>query len=223
MSNTQQVAVLGLGRFGVAVANELSRLGHEVLAVDRNEHAVRDLAPDVTHAVEADITDEETLRELGIGSLDAAIVAVASNIEASILSTVVLKRMGVPRIVAKAGTEIHGSILEQVGASRVAYPERETGIRIAHSFAAPAVRDYLDLAPGYGMARVPVQSDWVNKSLAELDLPGKYRLTIIAVSRGNTVLLNPRATEVVRAGDDLTIAGLDEDLVRLPASAAPNR
>ena len=221
--NTQQVAVLGLGRFGVAVANELTRLGHEVLAVDRNEQAIREISQDVTHAVEADITDEDTLRELGIGALDAAIVAVASNLEASILSTVVLKRIGVPTIVAKAGTEIHGAILEQVGANRVAYPERETGVRLAHSFAAPAVRDYLDVAPGYGMARVPVQAEWVNRTLADLDLPGKYRLTIIALTRGNTVTLNPRAGELIHLGDDLTIAGLDEDLARLPASTLPRR
>src|SRR5687767_13975391 len=119
-----QFAVLGLGRFGVEVAQELTRLGHEVLAVDRNERTVREVADAVTHPVQADITDREALRELGIGGFDAVIVAVASNLEGSILATVTLKQLEVRRIVARAQTEIHGAILEKVGADRVVYPEQ---------------------------------------------------------------------------------------------------
>ena len=217
MCPMKQVVVLGMGRFGSAVAFELTRLGHEVLAIDHNERAVREVTSGVTHAVEADITDQEAMRALGVGQFDAAIVAVATNIEASIFSTVTLKTLGVPRIVAKAGSEVHGSILRQVGAHRVVYPEHETGVRVAHSFAAPGVRDYLDVAPGYGFARVPVPDEWIGRSVADLDLPAAYHVTPMALHRSESVTLNPHRSEVLRSGDELIVAGLDEDLARLPA------
>jgi trk system potassium uptake protein TrkA len=219
MTTRHSVAVLGLGRFGQSVARELTRLGHDVLALDRSERIVQSVADDVTHAVQADITDEDALRELGVGDFDTAIVGVSTNLEASILTTVLLKRLGVRRIVAKAGNELHGSILQQVGASRVVYPERETGLRVAHSFAAPGVHDYLDVAPGYGFARVGAAEALTGKTLSELDLPGKLGVTAVALHRGGTVTLNPHPSERLRAGDELIVAGLDEDLERLPGEA----
>jgi trk system potassium uptake protein TrkA len=218
MSTKQHVAVLGLGRFGQAVARELTRLGHDVLVIDSSEKAVEELADEVTHAAQADVTDTDALQELGLGDFDTAIVAISSQLEASILATVLLKRLGVKRILAKAANELHGSILEQVGASRVVYPERETGLRVAHSFAAPGVRDYLDVAPGYGFARVPVFEGWIGKRLGELDLRGSCGVSVMALYRDGTVSLHPHPSEVVRAGDQLIVAGLDEDLERLPAS-----
>jgi trk system potassium uptake protein TrkA len=218
MHTKQPVAVLGLGRFGEAVARELSRLGHEVLAIDSNEKLVEEIADDVTHAVEADVTDAEALRELGLADFDTAIVAISSELEVSILATVLLKRLGVKRVLAKAANQLHGSILEQVGASRVYYPERETGIRVAHSFAAPGVRDYLDAAPGYGFARVQVNEGWVGKQLGELDLLGTCGVTVVAHSRGDAVALYPDAAEVLQAGDQLIVAGRDDDLERLPGA-----
>ena len=217
MSTSLQVAVLGLGRFGLSVASELTRLGHEVLAVDNDERAVRESAGSVTHAVQADITDQEALKELGVARFDAVIVAVASNLEASILCTVTLKQIGVARVIAKAGTEIHGSILEQVGASRVVYPERETGLRLAHSFAAAGVRDYLDVAPGYGFARVEAPAAWVGQRLGAIDLRGNYKVTPVALRRESGVTLNPHISEVLQQADDLIVAGLDEDIARLPS------
>lgn len=220
MTTKRQVAVLGLGRFGMAVARELTRLGHEVLAVDFNPRVVQDAADEVTHAVQADITDGEALEQLGLRDFDAAIVGVSSSLEASILATVLLRRLGVKRILAKAANDLHGSILEQVGASRVIYPERETGIRVAHSFAAPGVRDYLDVAPGYGFARVSIGDAYAGKSLREIDLRRTLHLTPIALVRGGVVTLNPHESEVLRRGDDLIVAGLDEDLELLPGSSS---
>ncbi len=216
----RQVAVFGLGRFGQAVARELTRLGHDVLAVDASEKAVQAVAEDVTHAVQADVTDLNALRELGVADFDTAIVGVSSDIEASILATVLLRQLGVRRIVAKAASELHGSILQQVGATRVVYPERETGVRLAHSFAAPGVRDYLDAAPGYGFARVPADG-FAGKSLADLDL-SKHGVSVIALYRSGRVTLNPLSSEVLQAGDELIVAGLDEDLEQLPGTAAPS-
>jgi trk system potassium uptake protein len=212
----RQVAVLGLGRFGLAVAGELTRLGHEVLAVDSGERVVQEVVGEVTHAVQADITDEDALRELGLGDFDAAIIAVSSNLEASILATVLVQRLGVKRIVAKAANPLHGSILQRVGATRVVYPERETGVRVAHSFAATGVRDYLDVAPGYGFARLPVSDALVGSSLGQADLRRAYAVTVVALHRSGEVTLNPLPSEVLRAGDELIVAGRDEDLERLP-------
>jgi trk system potassium uptake protein TrkA len=212
----RQVAVLGLGRFGQAVASELTRLGHEVLAIDSGERVVQEMVGEVTHAVQADVTDEDALRELGLGDFDTAIVAVSSNLEVSILATVLIQRLGVKRIVAKAANALHGSILQRVGATRVVYPERETGVRVAHSFAASGVRDYLDVAPGYGIARVPLAAALVGRSLGEVDLRRAYAVSVVALHRGGEVILNPQPSEVLHVGDDLIVAGRDEDLERLP-------
>jgi len=217
MTSSRLVAVLGLGRFGQAVALELTRLGHDVLAVDRDEKAVQAIADDVTHAVQADITDPEALEALGLAEFDTAIVAASQSLEASIMATVLLKRLGVRRIIAKAAHDLHGSILEQVGAMRVVYPERETGFRVAHSFGAPGVRDYLDAAPGYGIANVAVPPEWAGQSLGALDLPSSCQLTAIALARAGSITLNPQPDEVLRRGDSLIVAGLDEDLERLPS------
>jgi trk system potassium uptake protein len=222
MPKRRQIAVLGLGRFGQAVALELTRLGHDVLAVDRDERAVQSIADDVTHAVQADITDPDALEALGLADFDTAIVAVSETLEASIMATVLLRRIGVRRIIAKAAHDLHGSILEQVGAQRVVYPERETGFRVAHSFHAPGVQDYLDAAPGYGIARVAVALSWVGQTLGEVDLSGSCRLTVLAVTRAGSVILTPTPDERLRAGDSLIVAGLDEDLERLPdVSSSP--
>ena len=222
MPTRRQVAVLGLGRFGQAVALELTRLGHDVLAVDRDERVVQSIADDVTHAVQADITDPDALEALGLADFDTAIVAVSETLEASIMATVLLKRIGVRRIIAKAAHDLHGSILEQVGAVRVVYPERETGFRIAHSFRAPGVQDYLDAAPGYGIARVAAAPSWVGKTLGDIDIPGNCRLTVLAITRAGSVILTPGPSDAVREGDSLIVAGLDEDLERLPdASPSP--
>ncbi len=218
MSTRRQVAVLGLGRFGAAVARELTRLGHDVLALDADEKVIQDVADEVTHAVRVDVTDEDALRELGLESFETAIVAVSSDLEVNILATVLLKRLGVRRIIAKAGNDLHGSILSQVGATRVVFPERETGVRVAHSFAAPGVHDYLDVAPGYGVARVPVVGPFVGKSLGELNLRSTTGVTVVALRRGTTVTVNPHASEALRTGDELIVLGLDEDLERLPGT-----
>src|SRR5918999_1215494 len=125
----EQVMVIGLGRFGAAVARELERLGHEVLAIDRNDQRVNDIAPDVTHALQLDAADEDALRSAGAGDFSTAIVAISTDAEPSIFATMVLKRLGVRTVISKAGSLLHGEILSRVGADRVVFPERETGLR----------------------------------------------------------------------------------------------
>ena len=216
MTARRQVAVLGLGRFGSAAARELARIGHEVLAVDRDLAVVQEIADDVGHAVQADVTNEDALAELGLDQFDAVIVGITGSLEASILATVLVDRLRVRRIIAKAADPLHGSILERVGAHVIVYPEREAGCRIAHSFAAPGIRDYLDVVPGFGFARVPVAESMAGRSLAELDLSRTCEVTVVALCRAGQVTLQPSGDEALRVGDELIVAGSDEDLERLP-------
>lgn len=206
------VLVIGLGRFGTAAARELMALGHEVLAVDDSEEKVNEIAPDVTHAVELDASDEQALRDAGAGDFEHAIVAISSNTEASIFATMALKNLGVRNVVAKAATNLHGKILERVGASRVVYPEREMGQRVAHSFSIPNVLDYLDIAPRFGIVLASPPESFVGRTFRDLDLPNRLSLTPIAVRRGNNVTVNPHLDDAVAAGDQLILIGADDKL-----------
>jgi trk system potassium uptake protein len=209
------VIVVGLGRFGSAAALELMALGHEVLAVDRDEAAINDIAPEVTHAIQADASDEHVLKDIGAAEFEHAIVAISSATEASIFATMALRNLGVRNIIAKAATPLHGRILERVGASRVVYPEREMGARVAHSFSIPHVIDYIDVAPEFGIVKVRPPAAFVGRTLRELDIPGRMSLTPIALRRANNVIVNPHRDERVAETDELILIGLDERLERL--------
>jgi trk system potassium uptake protein TrkA len=211
----EQVMVIGLGRFGSAVARELERLGHQVLAIDRGEQQVNDISSDVTHALQLDAADEAALRSAGAGDFDTAIVAISSDAEPSIFATMVLKRLGVANVIAKAGSLLHGEILARVGADRVVFPERETGLRLAHSFNVPNVIDYLDVAPSFGIEKIRPPSSFVGKTLGEVDLKGRLGLTPVAVRRGKEVIVNPTRDERIGEGDELILIGRDDKLDRL--------
>ncbi|HEX5591296.1 MAG TPA: TrkA family potassium uptake protein [Candidatus Limnocylindrales bacterium] len=209
------VLVVGLGRFGSAAALELMALGHEVLAVDADEGRVNEIAPEVTHAIQVDASDESALRGIGAADFDHAIVAISSQAEPSIFATMALKNLGVRNVVAKAGTTLHGAILERVGADRVVYPEREMGARVAHAFSMPDILDYLDVAPGFGIVRVHPRASWVGKTLRELDLAARLNLTPIALRRGSNVIVNPHRDERLAETDELVLIGRDDRLDQL--------
>jgi trk system potassium uptake protein TrkA len=209
------VIVIGLGRFGSAAARELMALGHEVLAIDDSEAKVNEIATEVTHAVQLDASDEQALRDVGAGDFEHAIVAISSAVEASIFATMALKNLGVRNVIAKAASQLHGRILERVGASRVVYPEREMGQRVAHSFSIPNVIDYLDVAPRFGIMKIRPPESFVGRTLRELDLPMQLSLTPIALRRGKQVTVNPHRDERLAADDELILIGLDEKLERL--------
>jgi trk system potassium uptake protein TrkA len=198
----EQVMVIGLGRFGSAVARELERLGHQVLAIDQGEQQVNDIAADVTHALQLDAADEAALRSAGAGDFGTAIVAISSDAEPSIFATMVLKRLGVENVIAKAGSLLHGEILARVGADRVVFPERETGLRLAHSFNVPNVLDYLDVAPSFGIEKIRPPKSFVGRTLGELDLKARLGLTPVAVRRGKQVVVNPTRDERILIGRD---------------------
>ena len=207
--------VIGLGRFGSALARELQRLGHEVLAIDSSESVVNEIAPEVTHALQLDATDENALRAAGAGEFPTAMVAISSDTEASIFAAMALKRLGVATVIAKAGTELHGAILERVGADRVVYPEREMGVQVAHTHSIPNVIDYLNVAPNFGVEKVAPPAKFVGRTLGELDLPRQLGLTPIAIRRGDRVTVNPHPMERVGDGDELVLIGPDDRLGRL--------
>jgi trk system potassium uptake protein TrkA len=211
----QQVMVIGLGRFGSALARELERLGHEVLAVDLSEQAVNDIARDVTHAMQLDASDENALRSAGADHFQTAIVAISSKAEPSIFATMVLKRLGVRNVIAKAGDRLHGEILTRVGADRVILPEQETGARLAHSFNVPNVIDYLDVGPSFGIEKVRPPASFVGKALGDLDLKNRLGVTPIAIRRGQNVIINPAREERVADGDELILIGRDDQLEEL--------
>jgi len=211
----EQVMVIGLGRFGSAVARELERLGHQVLAIDQGEQQVNDIAPDVTHALQLDAADEDALRSAGAGDFHTAIVAISTDAEPSIFATMVLKRLGVRTVIAKAGSQLHGEILSRVGADRVVLPERETGLRLAHSFNVPNVIDYLDVAPNFGIEKIRPPASFIGKSLGDLDLKTRLGLTPIALRRGQQVFVNPARDERVAEGDELILIGRDDKLDQL--------
>lgn len=206
------VIVIGLGRFGSAAARELMALGHEVLAIDDSEAKVNEIAPEVTHAVELDASDEHALRDVGAGEFEHAIVAISSNTEASIFATMALRNLGVRNVVAKAATTLHGKILERVGASRVVYPEGEAGARVAHEFSIPHVLDYIDVAPRFGIVKVKPPTSFIGKTLRELNIPAELSLTPIALRRGSKVTVNPHPDERILEDDELILIGLDEKL-----------
>jgi trk system potassium uptake protein TrkA len=209
------VIVIGLGRFGMAAARELNALGHEVLAIDVDEAHVNDIAPDVTHAIQLDASDENALKAVGAGDFEHGIVGISTNVEASIFATMALKNLGVGNVVAKAATLLHGSILERVGADRVVYPEREMGARVGHTFSIRTVVDYIDVAPGFGIVKIRPPKAFVGKTLRELDLTNRFKLTPIALRRGKDVTVNPHRDDRIAETDELILIGLDTGLEQL--------
>ena len=220
----KQVAVIGLGRFGTAVATTLYQMGHDVLAIDTDERAVQEVAGQVTYPVKADATSEAVLRELGVPNFDAAVVAIGSDIQASVMATVLLRSLGVPYIAACAQNAIHGKTLERVGAHRVVYPEQETGYRLAHTLFAPQVREYMELSGSFGISKVLLPKGWAHLTLKETGLAGprdKYGLAVLAIRRGRDLIFLPSEEERLREGDLLVVAGPDDLLEKFQGPTPP--
>lgn len=211
----RQFAVIGLGRFGVSVAVSLAKMGYDVLAVDIDEHKVEQIVNEVTHAVQADALDEEALKALGIRNFDVVIVSIGHDMQASILTTVMLKEMGVDTVVAKARTELHGRVLARVGADKVVFPERDMGSRVARTLVSKNILDQIDLSPEFSLLELIAPEEIVGRSLAEAEIRTKYGANILAIRRGNEVLISPGAKMIIREGDLLVVVGRNDRLQRL--------
>ncbi|MBP7332882.1 MAG: TrkA family potassium uptake protein [Firmicutes bacterium] len=208
----KQFAVIGLGRFGSSLALTLARMGYDVLAVDTNEEKVNNIMDRVTHAVQVDAMDEQALRALGIRNFDVVIVAIGQDVQSNILVTVMLKDMGVKKVVSKAITELHGKVLERVGADKVIFPERDMGVRVAQALVSKNIMDQINLSPDYSIIEMTAPDGLSGKTLAEGALRVKHGVTVLAIRRGNDVIISPGAKQVVREGDVLVVVGRNNKL-----------
>jgi trk/ktr system potassium uptake protein len=205
MPRSDQFLVIGLGRFGGALAETLVALGHEVLGVDVSEKLVQSYADELTHVVQCDATDPEAMAQIGAGEFGMAVVAIGTEMEASILTTALLSDLGVRRIVAKAITAAHGKILERVGAHRVVFPERDMGIRVGHTMTGRAL-DYFQLDPGFALVEATAPQEIVGKTLAGAEVRRRYGITVVCIKPAGGSFTYATPDTVVQEDDVLVVA-----------------
>ncbi|MCJ7646369.1 TrkA family potassium uptake protein [bacterium] len=224
----RQCVVVGLGIFGAAVAKTLVEKGCEVLAIDEDEEKVKEISNIVTQAVQADATDEKTLRSLGVDKMDMAVISTGENMEASILVTLLIKELGVKTIVAKAISPSHGTVLRKIGATRVVFPERDTGVRLAENLASPDILEHIALSPEYGILEVHTPKSFIGSTLRKINVRAKHGVIIIAIKRKlpyltetgesdfkEEILITPEADEEVADGDILVVLGPNKKIDNL--------
>ena len=208
----QTYVIIGLGRFGSAVAEELCAQGHQVLAIDTDEKAVQSLADKVTQAVVGDCRDKEVLEALGVAQAQCAVVAFSDDIGNSVLITLNLKELGIPRIVCKARSASHEELLRRIGADRVVFPEQESGKNLAHALTSTEILEFIQLSEDYGIVKTGVPGSWVGKSPVLLDIRNRYKVTVVAVQGADGSLQPaPLADYVFRPGDLVFTLGKNGD------------
>jgi trk system potassium uptake protein len=207
-----QFVIIGLGRFGSSLARELTKLGYEVLGIDKDEEAVQEMSHVLTHAVVAECTDEEVLRSLGVRNFDCGVVAIGDDIQASILTAILLKDLGVKQVVAKAMTELHGRVLEKIGVDRVVYPERDMGVRVAHQLVSPNLLDYIELSKEYTIAELTVPKCLNGVSLMDLNPRGRFGCSIVAINKEKGIIIAPEATDILIEKDVMVIIGTNKQI-----------
>lgn len=208
----KQFAIIGMGRFGSSIAKTLSQLGFEVLAIDQDEETVQVVSTFVTHAVQADSTDEEAMRALGIRNFDVVVVAIGEDIQASILTTLILKEMGVATTVVKAVNDLHGKVLKKIGADKIVYPERDMGQRVAHHLISSNIIDYIELSADYSIVEMKASTQMIGKNLRELDVRAKYGCNVIAIKQNEHLIIPPSAEEPLKSEDILVLVGKNSNL-----------
>lgn len=211
----KQFVVIGLGRFGSSIATTLYSLGNDVLVIDKNEDLIQDIASEVTHAVQADATDENALKALGIRNFDVAIISIGGDIQSSVMATLILRELGVKYIIAKGNGELHAKVLYKIGADRVVLPEKDMGVRVAHNIISSSILDYIELSSDYSIMEVKAFKDWVGKDLKSLDLRKKYGINVIAIKTGEKINLNPAADDKVCKDNVIVAIGSKEALTSL--------
>ncbi|GIP31091.1 TrkA family potassium uptake protein [Paenibacillus sp. J2TS4] len=216
----KQFAVIGMGRFGSSVAKSLCTFGYDVLVVDSNGQRVQDLSTCVTQAVQADSTDEEALKALGIHHFDIVVVAIGQDIQSSILTTLILKDLGVKTIIVKAQNDLHGNVLKKIGADKVIFPERDMGNRLAHHLISPNILDFIELSDDYSIVEIQATPQMVGKSLLDLDIRAKYHCNVMAIKTGNRMNIAPHAEDRIKATDVLVVVGKNEDLAKFEKTFA---
>jgi len=214
----KQAAVIGMGRFGVSLAHELYQMGFDVLTIDKSEQVVQELSGQFNQVIQADSTSEAVLRELGIAKYDLVVVAIGTDIQANIMTTLLLKTLGVKEVVARSNNPLHGQTLRRIGADQVIFPEQEAGIRLAHTLFNPDVMEYMSIVQNFGISKIRVPEILIGQTLEEAGLGGpKFRQTIavLAIRRGREPILFPSKDEIIAPGDILFIATKDDRLDRI--------
>lgn len=214
----KQFVIIGCGRFGSSVAKKLYELGAEVMAVDEHEETVQNISDFVTYAVQADATDEKTIKSLGIRNFDVAVVSIGGDIQSSILITLMLKELGVKYVVAKAQNDLHGKVLYRIGADRVVFPEREMGIRVASNLVSDNILEYIELAPDYSIMEIVALPLWMGKTLKEIDMRNEYGINVMAIKHGEDIDITISANEVIKEGDVLVVIGHNDNLKKIQNS-----
>lgn len=218
MKKKKQFAVIGMGRFGSSVAKSLYSMGFDVLAIDDDEHRIQDVLNYVTHGVQANTTDEEALKALGIRNFDVVVVAIGQDIQASILTTLIIKDMGVPMLIAKAQNELHGKVLTKIGADKVIFPERDMGQRVAHNLISPNILDYIELADDYSIVEIKATPQMIGKSLKQLDIRARYGCNVMAIKNTEGMNISPYADDEIMEDDVVVVVGKNVDLQKFEVS-----
>lgn len=210
----KEFVVIGLGRFGGSIVRELIHQGAQVMAIDKSSERVDEFAMIATQAVVADTTDESVVKSLGIRNFEHVIVAIGENIQASILTTLILKEMGVEKITVKAQNDYHEKVLRKIGADYVVHPERDMGIRIANNMLSNTVLDYLELSDEHSIMEIKANDKIAGHSIMDLDIRAQYGINIVGIKRGNTIIVSPQAGEKILLGDIMLVIGADVDINR---------
>lgn len=215
MLKNKQFVVIGLGRFGESVAITLAEAGYEVMVVDNNEEIIQEMSSIVTHAVQADVTDVDTLNALGIRNFDVAVVAIGRDIQSSIMVTLLLKEMGIKHVVAKASSDLHEKVLHKLGADRVISPEQDMGVRIANSLMSGSIVEHIQLSAEYSIVEIVCLPEWSGKSLRELNMRPSYGINIIAIERDDKINITPGPDFILDENDILVVVGANEKIQAL--------
>lgn len=205
-------AILGLGRFGRTLARELTKAGMDVLAVDINKAKVNLIADDVTCAIQADVKDTDTIKSLGLSNMDAVIVAMTEDVESTIMAIIQAKELGVPMVIAKAKNNFNKEILTKVGADKVVFPEKESGIRIARNLVSNNIIDYFGINEFVSVVEITAKSEWIGKSLMELNLRKKYNINVVGIKYDDIVVVDIEPSEPIREDAVLVVIGNNDNL-----------
>lgn len=207
--------VIGLGRFGTAVAEELYALGHEVLAIDREEGCAQRVSEIVTHTIIADAKDESVLQSIGVRNFDGVIICM-TDIEDSVMIALMLKDMGAKYIIAKSQSKQHSRMLELIGVNRVVFPEQDMGVRLAQTISSRRALDFIELSPEYAIVELPLPSVWQNKTLAEIGARKQFGINVLAVRRGEKEIhVSPQAEFLLKHRDVLIVVGKNQNIRKL--------
>lgn len=210
-----EYAVIGLGKFGMSVAKELSSAGVQVLAIDKREDVVHEIADSVDYAAIADVTEQGVLENLGVKDMDGVVISIADNMEASVIATIVSKELGVPYVIARAENSLHEIVLQKVGADRVIFPEQAMGAQVARNIAIGNFLNLVEISPDISMVEMEMKQSWIGRTLRELDLRKNYGFNVIALRNGESTNTSPNPDEPLKAGETILIAGNNEALLRL--------